>query len=543
MATLAASALTYAAPGDPPASGVPASNGTSQALQVQPETVQAAGFAPLAAADPPNKNEADRNRLGRTVRFLQSQQQLDGGFGGTPGVTESSPLFSAWVGMALAAGGINPHDQKRPGGTDLYSYLAAHAGELSDTTDFDRVLLVVLAAGGDPTDFGGLNLIETILSRQLPDGGFAKTATAKRGGGNDTIFAILGLSVIDDPKVKASVSRAADWLLEHQNANGGWSWNVFAPESAGVDSDITASAIEALRAAGRDDTPQERRAWEYLRSTHVTGDGGFGRQPGDAPANTASTAWTVQGMWAAGLEPSSYSAPSPLDFLTAMQQSDGMVRYRADGGDNPIWMTAYAAPAFAGYPLPIPAVARAIRQEDEPTAPDGVTAGGGGNGAPNFSRPEPQSKGNTKGGVRRVEEENEPDRGSTKRRKGNKDEPERSTAASNGSGDAGVTRDVGAPDEANGPGELAGAADAVAAVGNGAGAAAGGTQVAGMVVSAARGGAHGTAELAEDAAAPGLISADERRAGALAAGLGAGLALCMLLGMKIERDQLAERLP
>ena len=81
-------------------------------------------------------------------------------------------------------------------------------------------------------------------------------------------------------------------------------------------------------------------------------------------------------------------------------------------------MTAYAAPAFAGMTWPLAFVPRAVKPDPSlpaaarcrsggngGTAGDGdgqVIAGGGGNGAPLFSRPQPQSRGSTPGGVRRT---------------------------------------------------------------------------------------------------------------------------------------------
>jgi hypothetical protein len=109
-----------------------------------------------------------------------------------------------------------------------------------------------------------------------------------------------------------------------------------------------------------------------------------------------------------------------------MQQPDGHIRWRASSDLNGIWMTAYVLPAFAGQVLPYPLVARAegtgerlpscgeaaaIKPPpgtpagpEEGTGPgsptEGVGSGGGGEGAPDFSRPQPGSKGKTPGGAR-----------------------------------------------------------------------------------------------------------------------------------------------
>ena len=85
----------------------------------------------------------DQQRLDRTVRYLQDVQHKDGGFG----ESGSDPTFSAWAALALASAGINPRDQRRPGGVDAYTYLTRHTGGLTQSTDYARVILVATAAG------------------------------------------------------------------------------------------------------------------------------------------------------------------------------------------------------------------------------------------------------------------------------------------------------------------------------------------------------------------------------------------------------------
>ncbi|HEY4916260.1 MAG TPA: hypothetical protein VIH92_05095, partial [Solirubrobacteraceae bacterium] len=105
-----------------------------------------AGSPALAAAPSPAYQEA----LDRTESYLQSAQNADGGFGGEIGGS-SGPEVSAWAALGLAAAGINPQQQKRNEGDDsVYAYLAAHASELTRTTDYARELLVVDAAGTSP---------------------------------------------------------------------------------------------------------------------------------------------------------------------------------------------------------------------------------------------------------------------------------------------------------------------------------------------------------------------------------------------------------
>jgi prenyltransferase beta subunit len=395
---------------------------------------------PALAAAP---NATSQARLDSTVRYLQDAQNADGGFGGEPG-GESDPDFSAWVALALAAAGINPQDQAQPGGVDVYTYLAKHAGELKLTTDFERALLVVDASGTSPRDFAGVDLVSQILERQITgapaEGAFVQQAGEATAGINDTVFAILALSPVGEPAVQEAVQQAASWLEDEQNPDG--SWPAVCPKTAvttcaknGPESgevDMTGAAIEALNSAGRHDTHSQEEAFEYLHKAQDP-DGGFPEYPGESEPNVASTAWAVQAIWAAGQSPETWQVGTagnePLSYMASMQQPDGHIRFKEKEESLGVWMTAYVTPAFAGQALPIPAVPEAVPtattspesisatsvaqstaepgQGGESSQPgSGVIAGGGGDGAALFSRPQPQSKGDTPGGVRQLDNTN-----------------------------------------------------------------------------------------------------------------------------------------
>jgi hypothetical protein len=370
-------------------------------------------------ADAPD--EATQATLDRGVRFLQEAQNLDGGFGGRIG-QPSDPDFSAWAAYALAAAGINPQDQTRPGGVDVYAYLTANTAGLRQTTDFDRVALVAIASGTSPTDFGGVDPLDAILSRQLHDGSFPQVADGSDGWINSTIWSIFPLSAIARSDTDAAVQRAADWLLTQQRPDG--SWPSFSPASWS-DADMTGAAVQALNAAGRHGTEAERRAFEYLRGAQRE-DGGFEATPGGG-SNSATTAWVIQGMWAAGRDPRSWLTPSgnePLAYLASLQRPDGSIAWKASDDTNSLWMTAQVGPALAGRAYPLSAVPRRVKAPPRvaperslaaghaPSAPrpghggtgvvhgDGVIAGGGGRGAELFSAPQPQSGGSTPRGSR-----------------------------------------------------------------------------------------------------------------------------------------------
>jgi hypothetical protein len=386
----------------------------------------AIGFAVLVAvavqpaAGAPNP--ANQARLDSTIRYLQQVQNADGGFGGAAG-RESGQGFSAWVALALAAAGINPQDQAQSGGADAYGFLVDHfrqglREEVSyptiPTTAFERELMVVNASGTDPHRFAGYDLVAEILDRARPEGSFPYVVGG-RGEINDTVFAILALVPVQEPAAQVAVQRAADWLIGEQDESGGWSWEV---KGGRPEVDLTGAAIQALIAAGRPDTEAQRRAIAYLRDAQRP-DGGFPAFPGESESNVASSAWAAQAIWSVGEDPETWLTGSgeeteePLGYLESLQEPDGHIRWKQSSDAYGVWMTAYVAPAFAGQTWPIPAAPRAVVPPSPPSqqpgqggeeaqSGDGVIAGGGGTGAPLFSRPKPQSRGKTPGGVRQT---------------------------------------------------------------------------------------------------------------------------------------------
>jgi hypothetical protein len=375
---------------------------------------------PAGRAEAGTPNPVNQARLDRTIRYLQEAQNPDGGFGGDSG-RESGQGFSAWVALALAAGGINPRCQARPGGADAFTFLVNHfpqglEEELSyprlPTTAFERELMVVNASGADPHSFAGYDLVKEILARARPDGSFP-FVTGGQGEINDTVFAIVALAPIDEPEAQATIQHAADWLITQQDDDGGWAWEV---KGAPTEADLTGAAIQALRAAGRADTKAEQRGLQYLRGMQDA-DGGFPEFPGEPESNVASTAWATQGIWAAGQDPETWvdNGNDPLSYMASLQQADGHIRWKASQDLNGVWMTAYVAPALAGQTWPIPAPSCSPAPPSSPPRPgqgegtqsgQGTIAGGGGRGAPLFSRPKPQSRGRTSGGARVINDEN-----------------------------------------------------------------------------------------------------------------------------------------
>ncbi len=182
-------------------------------------------------------------------------------------------------------------------------------------------MLVAIASGTSPRNFGGRDLVTAILTRRLPNGSFTHAAGGTTGGINDTAFAMLGLSATGEPTKTDIISRAAAWLVEVQSEDGGWSWAPGREES----SDMTAAVIQALRIAPA--TPKraeaQRRGWSYLRSTQRD-DGGFAQAPIDPDSNSASTAWTLQAMWASAIDPTTWRRTGGNRWTTSPRCSSPM---------------------------------------------------------------------------------------------------------------------------------------------------------------------------------------------------------------------------
>jgi prenyltransferase beta subunit len=403
-----------------------------------------------AAAAPNSAREA---ALDRTVRYLQEAQQPNGGFAASG---EPSQITSAWTALALAAAGINPKDQSRAGGVDAFAYLAFHyrqgieeseCAPIACTTTIARELMVVNAAGAEPHDFGGVDLVSGLLGRARSDGSFPHVPDGQPGV-NDTIFAIFALAPIQEPAAQATIGPAADWVATAQHGNGGWAFASGARDEV----DMTGAAVQALIAAERPESTAVQKGIAYLRAAQNP-DGGFPEYPGNLESNAASTCWAVQAIWAAGQNPESWrtaSGEEPLGYLESLQEPDGHIRWKRKQDLNGVWMTAYCAPAFAGHAWPFPAAPRSNRpippaksgQGEGNQSGDGVIAGGGGKGAPLFSRPRPQSKGRTPGGARAVRDRGAEARNHSETRRGaNTEQPTatQSSEATSAAEDAGAS--------------------------------------------------------------------------------------------------------
>jgi len=277
--------------------------------------------------------------------YLVAAQNGDGGFGASPG-SGSSALYSGWAALGLAAAGENPQDVTRDGHS-LIGYVERGA-DSSDPGDVERNILVAAAAGLEATSFGGRDLVAELRADLRPNGSVNDQT-------NWTSFAVLALRAAGVAPPRATLA----WLVRQQDGDGGFN---FATRGGLSDVDDTGAALEALAGVGGSAASRARvRAVAYVRGRQDR-DGGFPSMPG-AGSNAQSTAFGVQGLIAAGVDPGSLhrrGSPSPLDYLRSLIAADGHVRYARSTDQSPVWVTAEAVMALDGRPLPIAAVARRI---------------------------------------------------------------------------------------------------------------------------------------------------------------------------------------
>jgi Prenyltransferase and squalene oxidase repeat len=322
-------------------------------------------LAAMAVAPP--RAAAD---LSQGSAWMLTAQNKDGGFGASP-ESESGAEMTAWAMLGLAAANHNPLDVARNGRTPV-DFLRGSLGELKSPGDLARTIVALQAAGVNPRDFGGANLVSRLLAKRRANGSY-------EGWPNSTAYAVIALR---GAGADGSLDVSLDWLRQVQNDDGGWG---DVPGSAST-ADGTGAVMQALGA----DSKAVRRGLSYLRGAQGPG-GGF-PLGGNGPVNSQSTAWAIQGILAAGADPSSYrrGGASALDYLAAQQQPDGQYRYSKSSDQTPVWVTSQVLVAAAEKSLPI---------EPPPRAPNSAKAKAkvGGlspsvlNPSPSTASPEPTS--------------------------------------------------------------------------------------------------------------------------------------------------------
>lgn len=273
----------------------------------------------------------------RAVEWLVSKQEADGGI--SNGFAAGSDLSAtADAVIALSAAGHDVAALKSKAGASPLSYLQAQvASKKLATGQYAKIAMAVKAAGLNPAQFGGKDLVAMVLA------GY----NAETGVIGDNVFT-HSIAMLALAKAGASIPETAISTLESlQSASGGWAFM----GAGDADVDTTALAVQALIAAGRPATSGPAgRGLGYLHSLQ-NADGGFPYQSPSAfgtDSNASSTAVVAQAMIAAGIQPEAWAAAhgNPLSAIIVLQQSSGAFAYQASFlGDNAL-ATIAAIPAL-----------------------------------------------------------------------------------------------------------------------------------------------------------------------------------------------------
>ena len=166
------------------------------------------------------------------LAHMWAQQNVDGNwdwlhFGLIPWETDGSDYWGA----ALAAvAGMSVADEVRPpaeSSAKLRAYL--RAGMTTELSLHNRIALLWAAStwGGLLSKTETAGLVEEIVERQQPDGGFRPRKSAPwwpkdTSDGYVTAFGTFVLQLAHDPRAAKSIARGVGWLEKNQQPDGRW---------------------------------------------------------------------------------------------------------------------------------------------------------------------------------------------------------------------------------------------------------------------------------------------------------------------------------
>ena len=202
---------------------------------------------------------------------------------------------------------------------NLQAAVRADEGILSTRkyTEYSRVILALTALGKDPTDVQGYNLLSWLGDYDM----------VLAQGINGPIFALLALDsgvyampIGNQAASQASREKYIDYILQRQNADGGWGMNGSVSEA-----DVTGMALQAL--AGYEHQPAVKKALERgveFLSAQQDEQGGFSS---GGPANVESTAQVIMALCELRIDPC--GSQFTKDGYSVI---DGLLGYYVAGG-------------------------------------------------------------------------------------------------------------------------------------------------------------------------------------------------------------------
>jgi hypothetical protein len=271
------------------------------------------------------------------ISWLHGQQAADGTVAGSASRTEET----VW---GLAANAQSVEAFATDGKTTIDSLRAHLADEEKTAGNIGGLVMAVSAAGLDPTNFAGRNLLQDLVC----------TYNGSTGAYSDQLFndALAVLALPTD----AAPAKAVAFLAEQQQADGGWEFSA----SFGSDTNTTAIVLQALASVGGLATPVKDRAVLYLKAQQKPS-GGFQYATGSSDSDPNSDAAVIEALLAMAEDPTSpawtIAGKNVVGDLLTFQFENGGFGYARPGSSStaapdPL-STTQALTALASKYLPV----------------------------------------------------------------------------------------------------------------------------------------------------------------------------------------------
>ncbi|MGH7246367.1 MAG: prenyltransferase/squalene oxidase repeat-containing protein, partial [Candidatus Levyibacteriota bacterium] len=288
------------------------------------------------------------------------------------------------------------------GSASLLDYLKNNPPTASSSsTDWSRKILAITAANQNPYSFNGTDYINGL------SGFYTNNQIGNVSADNDDMFAVLAFVAGNMDKTNAILTDTVTFILNHQHADGGFSYAT--DPSTESDIDDTAAAIMALQAAKTHGVSLNgldsglTNAQNYMLS-HQNSDGGFAYDPNpatsfDTSSNISTTSWVMMALSALNAQSTS-AYTNAQGFILTEQQPDGSFPYEAIYPPGDTFDSSYAIDALTEttWPLHIfagtlPTVSPTVVQNSPTPTPTLIPSDTSANNSPtNTPTPTPSEK-------------------------------------------------------------------------------------------------------------------------------------------------------
>ncbi|RDU36863.1 hypothetical protein DRW41_09160 [Neobacillus piezotolerans] len=280
-------------------------------------------FAPPAEA--PGQSEPGKDAA------VYPADRVASDLNGTIAYVSKNKQLGEWEAIALKQAGKPIPDAYLK---EVAKKVADRKGQFRNITDYERYTLGILAAGGNPENFGGYNLVKGIY-----------TGDFSRQGLNGAAYGLIALDSADffiPADAKWTPEKLKAHLVANQGGDGGWALD----SQAGSDPDTTSMVLTALSPYKDEPAvkPAIDKALEYLKNLFASG------KVDSSPA----TAQAVIALSALGLDANSgiitADGKTLLGYLASFRHGDGGFAWKV--GDEPDALsTAQGVQALVAYQL------------------------------------------------------------------------------------------------------------------------------------------------------------------------------------------------